>query len=107
MSQPLHVDVAAVTSLANSMDELSHRAQDVLSRYQEAVQHGQAAQILNGKAGDTNVVTGEEIRAAQMKIQARFQNVNDLLRQNAGTYDNVDHDAAANVAQVASSLRFT
>jgi hypothetical protein len=40
-----------------------------------------------------------------MKIQSRFQSVNDLLRQGAGTYTNTDHDAAQAVASVASHIR--
>lgn len=101
------VNHAAVVALANQMDELSHRAQDVLARYEDAVQHAQSAQIFNGVAGSTNVVTGADIKEAQMKIQMRFQNVNDLLRSGASTYTSTDEDNAHAVASVASGLRFT
>ncbi|GAB4978954.1 hypothetical protein [Mycobacterium avium] len=101
------VNHAAVVALANQMDELSHRAQDVLSRYEAAVQHAQSAQILNGAAGSTNLVTGAEIKDAQMKIQTRFQAVNDLLRSGATTYTSTDEDNAHSFASVAGSLRFT
>lgn len=104
---PTTVNHAAVVHLANQMDELSHRAQDVLSRYEEAVQHAQSGQILNGSAGQTNLVTGAEIREAQMKIQTRFQSVNDLLRQGAGTYTATDEDNAQQVASVGGHIRFT
>jgi hypothetical protein len=100
------VNHAAVVNLANAMDELSQRAQDVLARYEDAVQHAQSAQILNGQAGNTNLVTGGEIKDAQMKIQQRFQQVNDVLRQGAGHYTSTDEDNAAQVAQVASHIRF-
>ncbi len=103
---PTTVNHAAVVNLANQMDELSHRAQDVLARYSDAVQHAQSAQILNGNAGQTNLVTGAEVKDAQMKIQSRFQAVNDLLRQGAGTYTNTDDDNAHAVASVASHIRF-
>ena len=59
------------------------RAQDVLARYEETVQHGHAAQILNGSAGNTNLITGAEIKEAQMKIQMRFGQVNEMLRGGA------------------------
>lgn len=101
------VNHAGVVGLANQMDELSHRAQDVLSRYEADVQHAQSAQVLNGNAGSTNVVTGAEIKDAQMKIQHRFQQINDLLRGGANTYTNTDEQNAHQVASVASSLRFT
>jgi uncharacterized protein YukE len=103
---PTTVNHAAVVNLANQMDELSHRAQDVLARYSDAVQHAQSAQILNGTAGQTNLVTGAEIHDAQMKIQSRFQAVNDLLRQGATTYTSTDEDNAHAVASVASHIRF-
>jgi uncharacterized protein YukE len=106
MTGPIQVDHGAVVDLANKMDELSHRAQDVLARYSDAVQHAQSAQILNGTAGNTSVVTGAEIHDAQMKIQSRFQSVNDLLRSGASTYTNTDHDAAQAVASVGSHIRF-
>jgi hypothetical protein len=106
MSGPIKVDHAAVVNLANQMDELSHRAQDVLARYSDAVQHAHAAQILNGTAGSTNLVTGAEVHDAQMKIQSRFQAVNDLLRQGATTYTSTDEDAAQAVASVSSHIRF-
>lgn len=103
---PTKVNHAAVVHLANQMDELSHRAQDVLARYSDAVQHAQSAQILNGTAGNANLVTGAEIHDAQMKIQSRFQAVNDLLRQGATTYTSADEDNAQAVASVGSHIRF-
>lgn len=101
------VNHGAVVGLANQMDELSHRAQDVLARYEESVQHAQSGQILNGAAGSTNLVTGAEVKEAQMKIQARFQSVNDMLRSGANTYTSTDEDSAHQLASVASGLRFT
>ena len=101
------VNHAAVVSLANQMDELSHRAQDVLSRYEAAVQQAHSSQALNGAAGSTNLVTGAEIKDAQMKIQTRFQSVNDLLRSGASRYTNADEDNKSSLASVAGSLRFT
>lgn len=104
---PTTVNHAAVVHLANQMGELSHRAQDVLTRYLEAVNHAQSGQILNGSAGLANVRTGQEVQEAQMKIQTRFQSVNDLLRQGAGTYTATDEDNAQQVASVGSHIRFT
>lgn len=104
---PTTVNHAAVVNLANQMDELSHRAQDVLARYEDAVQHAQSAQILNGSAGQANLVTSAQIKEAQLKIQSRFQAVNDLLRQGAGTYTSTDEDNAQQVASVGSHIRFS
>ena len=59
--------------LANQMDELSHRAQDVLQRYEDASSTRSPAQILNGGAGLANSKTGAEVKEAQLKIQTRFQ----------------------------------
>lgn len=106
MAGPIKVDHSAVVNLANQMDELSHRAQDVMSRYSDAVQHAHSSQVLNGTAGQANLVTGAEIHDAQMKIQSRFQAVNDMLRQAAGTYTNTDADSAQAVASVGSHIRF-
>ncbi|WP_431241071.1 WXG100 family type VII secretion target (plasmid) [Mycolicibacterium aichiense] len=103
----IKVDHGSVVALANQMDELSHRAQDVLARYEEAVNHAHASQALRGSAGSTNLVTGAEIKDAQLKIQARFQAVNDLLRSGATKYTGADEENAHNVASVAGSLRFT
>jgi uncharacterized protein YukE len=103
----IEVDHGSVVNLANQMDELSHRAQDVMARYQDAVQHAQASQIFGGGAGDTNVVTGAEIHDAQMKIQTRFQSVNDLLRSGAATFTGADEHNASQIASVGSSLRYT
>ncbi|MEE6140373.1 type VII secretion target [Mycobacterium sp. 050128] len=107
MSQPIHVDQSSVVSLAGQMDELSHRAQDVLSRYSDLVQHGNSAQYLRGSAGSTNLVTAEEIHEAQNKIQSRFQSVNELLRSGASQYHNTDSEAQGHIASVAGHLRFT
>jgi uncharacterized protein YukE len=104
---PTTVNHSAVIALANQMDELSHRAQDVLARYEDAVQAAQSSQTLNGAAGNANITTGAEVKEAQMGIQTRFQMVNDLLRSGATTYTSTDEDNAHQVASVAGSLRFT
>jgi hypothetical protein len=101
------VNHAAVVGLSNQMDELSQRAQSVLARYEEMVQHGQAAQILNGSAGNTNVITGAEVKEAQMKIQMRFGQVNEILRGGAGQYTNADEDNASQISSVQSHIRFS
>jgi uncharacterized protein YukE len=100
------VNHAALVNLSSQMDELSHRAQDVLQRYEDTIQHAQAAQILNGSAGNTNINTGAEVKEAQMKIQTRFQQVNDLLRSGAGQYTNADEDNSQQLASVQSHIRF-
>jgi WXG100 family type VII secretion target len=103
---PTVVNAAAVNSLANQMDELSHRAQDVLSRYEEAIQAGQNG-TFQGAAGLANISTGAQVKEAQMKIQTRFQSVNDLLRSGASTYSNTDADNQSQLHNVAGGLKFT
>ena len=100
------VNAAAVNNLANQMDELSHRAQDVLQRYEDIIQHAQSGQILNGAAGSANIVTGAQVKEAQLKIQARFQAVNDLLRSGASIYTVHDETNKGHIDGVTSALRF-
>jgi hypothetical protein len=107
MSQPTTVNHGSVVDLSNKMDELSHRAQDVLTRYKDAVEHAQSGQILNGDAGLANLKTGADVQEAQLKIQMRFQNVNEMLRGGASTYSNADQQNAHEVAAVAGSIRFS
>ncbi len=97
------VNHESVVNLANKMDELSHRAQDVLARYEDAVHSAQAS--FTGAAGTTNISTTAEVKDAQMKIQTRFQAVNDLLRTGATTFTGHDEDNAHQIASVASSIR--
>jgi WXG100 family type VII secretion target len=104
MAEPTHVNAQQVNNLANQMDDLSHRAQDVLSRYEEAVNHAQASQTFNGSAGSANIVTTAEVKEAQMKIQTRFQQVNDMLRHGATQYTSTDEDNAQHVRSIASSI---
>lgn len=107
MSQPIHVDHAAVNSLSRQMDDLSSQAQDVLHRYSESVNHAHSAQYLRGSAGTTNLVTAEEIAEAQRKIHNRFMAVNEMLRSGGTTYHNSDQEAQQHIASVAGHLRFT
>jgi WXG100 family type VII secretion target len=99
------VNHAALVSLANQMDELSHRAQDVLQRYESAVADAHGAHF-KGAAGTANLSTTADVKEAQLKIQHRFQAVNDLLRQGAASYTGSDEDNQSHIASVASSLRF-
>lgn len=105
-SQTTHVDHGSVVDLSNKMDELSFRAQDVLTRYKDAVEHAQSGQILNGEAGLANLKTGADVDEAQKKIQARFQSINELLRGGASTYTSTDGHNAHQVAAVAGSIKF-
>ena len=67
MSQPTHVNHGQVVSLANQMDELSHRAQDVLQRYEDVVTHAHAGGSLVGAAGSANLVSSAQIKEAQSR----------------------------------------
>jgi hypothetical protein len=107
MSQPTHVNHGQVVGLANQMDELSHRAQDVLQRYEDLVNHGHSGGSLVGAAGQANLVSSGQIKEAQLKIQHRFQQVNDLLRQGASMYSSADDDNHQRLASLPSQMRWT
>lgn len=107
MTGPTLVNHQQLNALAAQMDELSHRAVDVLQRYSDAVQHANSGQILVGSAGQAHLVTSEQIHQAQTSIQNRFRAVNEVLRQGSGHYQNTDEDNSQMVASLASNLRFT
>jgi len=106
-SSAIKVDAAAVNDLANRMDELSSRAQSVLQRYEQSHSEIAAAGGFKGDAEAASTKTGLEIHAAQMKIQAKFQHVNELLRSNASRYTNTNEENASHIQQVAGGLRYT
>lgn len=107
MSQPTMVNHAALNNLAHQMDDLSQRACDVLQRYLDLAQHAHGSQILNGGAGDAHLNTTAQIHEAQMKIQNRFQAVNDLLRQGGTTYAGADEDNKSQILGLHSHIQFT
>jgi hypothetical protein len=98
---------SAVLQTANTLDDLKHQAIDVLNRYYQHSQDLQAQGGLNGSAGTTNVVTAEEIQHAQMKIQNRWDQVIQLVRNAVASGADQDHQNAQHIAQVAGGLRFT
>jgi hypothetical protein len=110
MTHPGGGQIAAGTSqihtLANAMDDISHRMQDVLRRYQAANEESLANQTMGGKYAMQSLVTGAEITDAQTKIQQRFQAINDQLRSGATHYDNMNQQNASTMASVAGHIRF-
>ena len=97
------IDPALLDSLAQRMNDLSHRAKDVLARYLDHTHQMQAT--FKGAAGSTNMVTAGEVHDAQAKIQAHFDNVTEVLRGNTASYVNQDQDGAQGIAAVAGGLR--
>ncbi|MBE1551792.1 uncharacterized protein YukE [Mycobacterium sp. OAS707] len=102
----IKVNAANVHNLANTMDDVSQRMQDVLNRYQHANEESIANQTMGGNAAMTSVATGAEIHDAQTKIQHRFQQVNDTLRQAGSHTTNTDHDNSSLYQQVAGAIKF-
>lgn len=102
----IKVNAASVHNLANTMDDISQRMQDVLNRYQHANEESIASQTMGGQAAMTSVATGAEVHDAQTKIQHRFQQVNDTLRQAGSHTSNTDHDNSTLYQQVAGAIRF-
>ena len=90
---------------ANSLDELKQRACAVLDRYLHHSQDLQASQMLTGDAGSTNVVTAEEVQAAQMKIQTQWGHLIDMLRSNTHGYIQADQHNASQIGAIAGNLR--
>lgn len=106
MTQPILANAAQLHSLSTQMDELSARAVTVLQQYEDAVQHASSA-VFVGSAGSANVVTTAQIKQAQLNIQHRFKQVNDMLRQAAGHMTNTDDESHQQIAALPSQLQWT
>lgn len=96
----VHTD--QVDHLVAQMDGLRQRAIDILQRYDDAYTHLSAA-ALRGQAGHANFVTSAQIKDAQAKIQARFEQVNQVLHGGNVAFANAEAD---NAQQVQSLLRY-
>lgn len=108
MSQPeIHADSSVVVTLADKMDELSMRAQNVLAAYEEAQMNAQASGAFVGQGSGASVVTAGEVKAAQMKIQAKFQQVNQLLKDSTHNMNAADEQGHQLITQVAGGLAHT
>jgi uncharacterized protein YukE len=101
---PNRVGHEEMLTAANNLEELMHRALDVLHRYMQHSQDLQASQMLTGAAGDTNIVTTEEISNAGTKIQTRWGHLIDTLRGNTHGYIQADDQNASNIGGVAGGL---
>jgi WXG100 family type VII secretion target len=99
------IDPALLDALANRMDDYSHRAQDVLSRYLDHTHQMQAH--FTGQGGTANLVTAGEIHDAQARIQAKYRMVTEVLRGNTQSYVAQDQDAAQGISAVAGGLKFS
>lgn len=106
MSQTQVLNAAQVHDLAGKMDDISHRICDVLTRYLDHVQNAQASQLFNGSGGDQNVATAIDVQDAQNKIQNRFKQINDMLRQTQSSTTGTDHDVVSSLQQVGSHIQF-
>jgi uncharacterized protein YukE len=102
----IKVNAANVHNLAAVMDDISVRMQGVVGRYQAANEEAIARQTMGGGAAMTSLATGAEIHDAQMKIQNRFQQVNDALRAAGSHTTNTDQDNRALYQQLAGGIKF-
>ena len=107
MSKPNIVGQSQVMSTADALDDLKHQAMDVLERYYHHSTELQGSGGLVGGAGRTNVVTAEEIRHAQMKVQSRWDQLIQALRSSAPQFGQVDAQSASHIASIPGGLRFT
>jgi uncharacterized protein YukE len=99
------VNHAALVNLSQEMDELKHQATSLMSRYEECFNHAQSSKAFAGSAGAASVASGGEIHDAQMRIQQKFEQVNELLRHGAATYTSTDQDNQHHIQSVASHIK--
>ena len=107
MSKPNIVGQSQVLATADTLDDLKFQAIDVLQRYYNHSMELQASGALDGGAGRTNVVTAEEIQQAQLKVQMRWDQLIQALRNSAPQFGDIDAQNASHIASVAGGLRFT
>jgi uncharacterized protein YukE len=96
----VHTD--QVNHLVQQMDGLRQRAINILEQYDEAYTQ-LATAGLRGDAGNANFATSGQIKEAQAKIQARFDQVNQVLHGGNVQFANTEAD---NAQQVQSLLRY-
>lgn len=101
------VDAAQLNAFAARMDELSQRASSVLQRYQDHNAQLQSSGGFTGAGGTMNIKVTGEVFEAQTNLQTKFQNVNDTVRHQAGSYTNADETNASTLGSVHSALRYT
>lgn len=97
----VHTD--QVDHLVQQMDGLRQRAIHLLQQYDDAYTD-LSATGLRGSAGQANFATSGQIKEAQAKIQARFDQVNQVLHGGNVQFANAEAD---NVQQVQSLMRYT
>jgi WXG100 family type VII secretion target len=102
----IKANAAQLYSLSHQMDELSARAVTALQQYEDAVQHASSG-IFVGSAGTANVATTAQIKQAQINVQNRFKQVNEMLRQAGGNFTNTDDDNHQRIASLPSQLQWT
>ena len=107
MAQTNIVGQSQILALCDTLDDRKNYLIDVLGRYYQHSMDLQAAGHLDGGAGRTNVVTAEEIKAAQMKIQMRWDTLIQALRGSVPQFEQTDAHSASHIASVAGGLRFT
>jgi hypothetical protein len=100
----IHAQSSVVLTLADQMDELSMRAQNVLAAYEEAQMNAQASGAFVGQGSTASVGTAGEVKAAQLKIQTKFQQVNQLLRDGTHHLNAADEQGHQMITQVVGGL---
>jgi len=99
------VGAPQLVSFSHRMDELSHRAQNVLQRYLDHAETVQGSGTFTGAGGTANIQTSNEVHEAQTRIQTKFQQLNEVVRQAAQGYTSRDEDNAHSITAVAGGLR--
>lgn len=98
---------AELMSFADAMNDISQSIQAVMSNYDQHSTELHHSGGLQGAAGMSNLSTSAQILEAQMRIQQRFQALNDLVRQAAHGYTNTDEQSAQAIQAVAGHLRYS
>jgi uncharacterized protein YukE len=98
------VDQDAVLSASNGLDGQCQAAVHVLDRYMASVNNANAPGSWRGPSVGASTVTGEEIHAAQKRLQDKFQMAIQVLRQNVHGFGDVDAQNVSNIQAVTNHI---
>jgi len=94
-------------SFADAMNDICQNMQAVMSNYDQHSQELHHSGGLQGAAGMGNLSTSGQILEAQVRIQHRFNQLNDLVRQAAHGFTSTDENNAQQIQSVVGHLRYS
>ena len=93
-------------SFVHAMNDISQGIQSVLSSYDQHSTDLHHSGGFQGAAGTSNLTTSAQILEAQVRIQHRFGELNNLVTQAAHGYTSTDENSAQQIQSVVSHLQF-